>query len=87
MVDRESAKDMWERLPREASGEVQMGDTFIDAMETLILEGNTKENAARVVGLTSRTMAQWLTRGLACNRHGAQSLRNDERRRRHREFG
>lgn len=59
----EKGADIWRRLERGKNGETALSKDLIATFESLMMEGNTRTNAARVVGLARKTMAAWLRKG------------------------
>lgn len=59
----ESGYDIYKRLDRSVVGEAILSDDLIKTFESLLMEGNTRTNAAKVVGLTRRTLSNWITKG------------------------
>lgn len=54
---------LYGKMARAKSGEAILNDTLIEAFQHLLLEGNTRSNAARVLGIQRATIAKWLVRG------------------------
>ena len=59
-----TGKEIWDSLPRSPGGEATLSQELLSAIELLLTEGNTRENAARVVGVQSRTLNKWLKQGI-----------------------
>lgn len=70
----ESTASIHKRLERGPNGEVVLNKDLIATFESLMMEGNTRNNAARVVGLSRKTMAKWLRRGADNIQDGILSL-------------
>ena len=60
----QTGPEIWSALPRGPSGEATLSPEFLSAMEMLLTEGNTRDNAARVMGVRPRTLADWLKQGV-----------------------
>lgn len=69
----ESTASIWKRLPRGRNGEAELNFELIATFESLMMEGNTRKNAARVVGLSEKTMAKWIKKGAADIENGETS--------------
>jgi hypothetical protein len=59
----ESTPDIWKRLPRARTGEAVLTKELIETFNDLLMEGNTRDNAARVVGLSRKRLSNWLAQG------------------------
>lgn len=70
----EATAAIHQRLKRGSNGEVLLTEALIEVFETLMLEGNTRTNAARVVGLSRKTMQEWCRKGAADVGSGKSSL-------------
>lgn len=73
----ESTDSIHKRLPRGRNGEAELNIELIATFESLMMEGNTRKNAARVVGLSQKTMARWLRKGAGDIEGGESSLEAD----------
>lgn len=70
----ETSADIWKRLARNPSGEALLSDALVAAFELLLLEGNTRSNCTRIVGLQRTTLQQWLEAGLDDVQNGRNTL-------------
>lgn len=60
----QSGEEIWKALPRGPGGEALLSPEFVDTMRMLLQEGNTRENAAKIMGVQSRTLKKWLETGV-----------------------
>lgn len=70
----ESGGEIWKKLPRGSNGEATLTPELIQAFDDLLMEGNTRSNAACVVGLSKKTMTRWIRQGAADIDSGRSSL-------------
>lgn len=61
----ETTASIHRRLKRGLNGEALLNQELIETFEALMMEGNTRTNAARVVGLSRKTMQEWCRKGAA----------------------
>lgn len=56
-------KAIYKKLQRGPNGEAMLDETFIECFEQLLKEGNTRNNASRICGVTRNAVAKWLKQG------------------------
>jgi len=54
---------IYKKLKRAPNGEAILDEAFISCFEKLLTEGNTRNNASRICGVTRNTVAKWLKQG------------------------
>lgn len=57
------SKVLYDQMARNKSGEALLNDKLIAAFEHLLLEGNTRSNTARILGVQGKTVAAWIRKG------------------------
>ena len=60
----EDGSSIYRRLARKSYGEAVLSKDLIHTWESLMMEGNTVKNAARVVGVSQKTTQKWLKQGV-----------------------
>ena len=58
-----SAKALYNTLERNEVGSPKLNEDLVTAIEGLLMEGNTRTNCARVLGIHPGTLATWIKRG------------------------